>query len=178
MGPPVHMIIRSRRRTSSWKVRPRPPSTASRLCSTQGTSPGRGLDAHTHSGTLAADRSAGCRRRPPAPAPLLVSFCSRLGLPAGGTRMTSLLVVSGTQGIGLEIARRYVGEGWSVVLSGRDESEAKSVAEELGGDTRGIALDLSEPEHVAGALAEVTAIDHVVLSAISRDRNTIADYDI
>ena len=92
--------------------------------------------------------------------------------------MTSLLVVSGTQGIGLEIARRYAGEGWSVVLSGRDESEAKSVAEELGGDTRGIALDLSEPEHVAGALADVTAIDHVVLSAIARDRNTIADYDI
>ena len=92
--------------------------------------------------------------------------------------MTSLLVVSGTQGIGFEIARRYAGEGWSVVLTGRDESEAKSVAEELGGDTRGIALDLSEPEHVAAALADVTGIDHVVLSAISRDRNTIADYDI
>jgi len=92
--------------------------------------------------------------------------------------MTSLLVVSGTQGIGLEIARRYAGEGWSVVLTGRDESEAKSVAEELAGDTRGIALDLSEPEHIAGALADVTAVDHVVLSAISRDRNNISDYDI
>ena len=92
--------------------------------------------------------------------------------------MTSLLIVSGTQGIGLEIARRYAGEGWSVVLAGRDESHAKSVASEVGGDTRGIALDLSEPEQVAGALADVNAVDHVVLSAISRDRNTIADYDI
>jgi NAD(P)-dependent dehydrogenase (short-subunit alcohol dehydrogenase family) len=92
--------------------------------------------------------------------------------------MTSLLIVSGTQGIGLEIARRYVGEGWSVVLAGRDEGHAKSVAAELGGDTRGIALDLSEPEQIAGALTDITAVDHVVLSAISRDRNTIADYDI
>jgi NAD(P)-dependent dehydrogenase (short-subunit alcohol dehydrogenase family) len=92
--------------------------------------------------------------------------------------MTSLLIVSGTRGIGLEIARRYAGEGWSVVLAGRDESHTKSAAAEVGGDTHGIALDLSEPEQVAGALADVSAVDHVVLSAISRDRNTIADYDI
>ena len=42
----------------------------------------------------------------------------------------SLLVVSGTQGIGLEIARRYAGEGWSVVVAGRDGARAKSVAAE------------------------------------------------
>ena len=90
----------------------------------------------------------------------------------------SLLVVSGTQGIGLEIARRYAGEGWTVVVAGRDGARAKSVAAELGGDTRGIAVDLSEPEQIADALAEIDDVDHIVLSAIISRRNIIADYDI
>ena len=90
----------------------------------------------------------------------------------------SLLIVGGTHGIGLEIARRYAGEGWSVVLAGRDGAHAKSVAAELGGETRGIALDLSEPEQVADALADIGAVDHIVLSAIDRDTNMIDDYDI
>jgi NAD(P)-dependent dehydrogenase (short-subunit alcohol dehydrogenase family) len=92
--------------------------------------------------------------------------------------MTTLLIVSGTHGIGLEIARHYSGEGWSVVLAGRDGSHAKSVAEEIGGDTRGIALDLSEPEQIADALGEVGTVDHVILSAIARDANYVTDYDL
>jgi NAD(P)-dependent dehydrogenase (short-subunit alcohol dehydrogenase family) len=92
--------------------------------------------------------------------------------------MTSLLVVSGTYGIGKELAQRYADQGWSVVLAGRDASQAKSVAAEVGGDTRGIALDLSEPEQIADAVADIDAIDHIVLSAIARDRNNIANYDI
>jgi NAD(P)-dependent dehydrogenase (short-subunit alcohol dehydrogenase family) len=92
--------------------------------------------------------------------------------------MTALLIIGATQGIGKEIARRYAGQGWSVVLTGRDETAAKSVATELGGDTRGIALDLSEPELVADALADVGAVDHLVLAAIARDTNTIDNYSI
>jgi NAD(P)-dependent dehydrogenase (short-subunit alcohol dehydrogenase family) len=92
--------------------------------------------------------------------------------------MTTMLIVGGTHGIGLEVARRYAGEAWSVIVAGRDGSHAKSMAAEIGGDTRGIALDLSEPEEVAGALTDLDTVDHIVLSAIIRDTNTIADYDI
>jgi NAD(P)-dependent dehydrogenase (short-subunit alcohol dehydrogenase family) len=92
--------------------------------------------------------------------------------------MTSLLIVSGTKGLGNEIARRYAKEGWSVVLTGRHESHAKSVAAELGGDTRGIALDLSQPDAIADAVADVGAVDHLVLVAIARDTNTLDKYDI
>jgi NAD(P)-dependent dehydrogenase (short-subunit alcohol dehydrogenase family) len=92
--------------------------------------------------------------------------------------MTSLLIAGGTQGIGKEIARHYAQEGWSVVLSGRDGSHAKSAAADVGGDTRGIALDLSEPEQIADALVDVDVVDHVVLSAIARDLNYVTDYDI
>ena len=92
--------------------------------------------------------------------------------------MTTMLSVGGTHGIGLEVARRYAGEAWSVIVAGRDGSHAKSMAAEIGGDTRGIALDLSEPEAVAGALTDLDTVDHIVLSAIIRDTNMIADYDI
>jgi len=90
----------------------------------------------------------------------------------------ALLIVGGTHGMGKVIARHYAKQGWSVVLTGRDGSAAKSVATELGGDTRGIALDLSEPEQVADALADVAAVDHLVLAAIARDTNTLDNYDI
>ena len=92
--------------------------------------------------------------------------------------MTSLLIVSGTHGMGRMLAHRYADQGWSVVLAGRDESQSKSVDAVVGGDTRGIALDLSEPEQIADAVADIDVIDHIVLSAISRDRNNIANYDI
>jgi NAD(P)-dependent dehydrogenase (short-subunit alcohol dehydrogenase family) len=92
--------------------------------------------------------------------------------------MTSLLIVSGTHGIGKELARHYAGQGWSVVLAGRDGSHAKSVAEEIGGDTRGVSLDLSEPEQIADALTDVGQVDHIVLSAIARDLNYVTEYDI
>ena len=92
--------------------------------------------------------------------------------------MTAMIVVGGTSGLGLEIVRRYAGEGWSMVLTGRDAERAREVAADGGGQTRGLALDLSEPEKVADALAEVGPVDHVVLAAISRDANTVQDYDI
>ena len=91
---------------------------------------------------------------------------------------SSLLIVGGTHGIGTEIARHYAERGWSVVLAGRDESHAKSVAADVGGDTRGIALDLSEPEQIADVLTDVGAVDHVVLSAIARDLNYVTEYNI
>ena len=92
--------------------------------------------------------------------------------------MTSLLIAGGTRGIGTAIARHYAERGWSVVLTGRDGSHAKSVAAEVGGDASGIALDLSEPEQVANALADMGAVDHLVLAAIARDTNTLDNYNL
>ncbi len=96
--------------------------------------------------------------------------------------MTTLLMVGGTSGLGLAVCRRYAAEGWSVLLTGRDADRAEAVAadlaEEVNGDIRGLALDLSAPEQVAGALADVGAVDHLVLSAIARDASSVAAYDI
>jgi NAD(P)-dependent dehydrogenase (short-subunit alcohol dehydrogenase family) len=89
-----------------------------------------------------------------------------------------LLVAGGTGGLGREIVQYYADQGWSVVLTGRDAGRAAAMAAEIGGDTRGLALELAEPESIAAALSDVGLLDHVVITAIDRDANTVRDYDI
>jgi NAD(P)-dependent dehydrogenase (short-subunit alcohol dehydrogenase family) len=64
------------------------------------------------------------------------------------------------------------------VITGRDAAGAESVAAEIGGSTRGLSLDLAEPETIAAALADVGDVEHVVLAAIERDTNSVKDYDV
>jgi NAD(P)-dependent dehydrogenase (short-subunit alcohol dehydrogenase family) len=96
--------------------------------------------------------------------------------------VSSMVVVGGTSGIGRAIAQRAAGRGDEVVVTGRDPARTKAIAEEIGADVpgsaRGIALDISEPAGIADALADVGAVDHLVVAAIERDQNTAADYDV
>ncbi|NED94151.1 SDR family oxidoreductase [Phytoactinopolyspora alkaliphila] len=88
-----------------------------------------------------------------------------------------VLVVGGTSGIGLEVARHFAAAGDDVVLTGRDHGRAESVAKELGGTARGLALELTEVDAIATALTSVERVDHLVLSAVDRDHNTAAEYN-
>jgi NAD(P)-dependent dehydrogenase (short-subunit alcohol dehydrogenase family) len=90
----------------------------------------------------------------------------------------SVVVVGGTSGLGLEVARHYADQGREVVLSGRDAERAGAVAAKLGGNTRGIGLDLAEPGELADRLAGVEGVDHLVLAAIERDENRVSSFDL
>jgi NAD(P)-dependent dehydrogenase (short-subunit alcohol dehydrogenase family) len=90
----------------------------------------------------------------------------------------SVVIVGGTRGIGREIARVFAERGRDVVLTGRDEANARAVAEEIGGDARGLGLDLAQPAEIAARLADVGPVDHLVLAAIDRDANTAREYDL
>jgi NAD(P)-dependent dehydrogenase (short-subunit alcohol dehydrogenase family) len=92
--------------------------------------------------------------------------------------MSSFVIVGGTSGLGLEIARYYASGGHRVTLTGRDAGRAAAAAKEVGGDTTGLALDLAAPKDIAPALAGIDAVDGLVLAAIERDVNTVADYDV
>jgi NAD(P)-dependent dehydrogenase (short-subunit alcohol dehydrogenase family) len=92
--------------------------------------------------------------------------------------MGAVVVVGGTSGLGLEVARHYAASGRPVVIAGRDAERAGEVAGTLGAACRGLALDLARPHGIAGALAEVGAVDHLVLAAIERDANTATEYDV
>jgi NAD(P)-dependent dehydrogenase (short-subunit alcohol dehydrogenase family) len=90
----------------------------------------------------------------------------------------SVVVVGGTRGLGRELAQFYADQGRDVVISGRDAAAAEACASEMGGSTRGIGLDLAEPNTIAGRLAEIDEVEFLVLAAIERDTNTVKDYDI
>jgi NAD(P)-dependent dehydrogenase (short-subunit alcohol dehydrogenase family) len=87
------------------------------------------------------------------------------------------VVIGGTSGIGLELARHFAGKGHHVVLSGRDEQRAQGIAKEIGDNVRGIGLDLTRPAEIAERLASVERVDDLVLAAIQRDSNMVRDYD-
>ena len=89
-----------------------------------------------------------------------------------------VLIVGGTGGIGRALAERYASLESEVVLTSRSAARAQATAAELGGNTRGIALDIAEPENIAAQLADVGEIDRLLIVAIERDYNTIRDYDI
>ncbi|HEU4946321.1 MAG TPA: SDR family oxidoreductase [Kribbella sp.] len=92
--------------------------------------------------------------------------------------MPSLVVIGGTSGIGRHLAQRAADRGDSVVITGRDPDRTSEIAKEIGGSTRGVALDLTEPAELANRLADVEAVDQLVLAAIDRDANTARDYHL
>ncbi len=91
---------------------------------------------------------------------------------------SSVVVVGGTSGLGLEVARHYAQAGRKVVVTGRSASRASAAAQEVGGATTGIGFDLAVPEAIGPALAEVGVVDRLVLAAIERDNNPVRNYDI
>jgi len=90
----------------------------------------------------------------------------------------SILIVGGSAGIGLELAKDLVAGGDEVIVTSRSQETAEEVAAQLGSGARGIAVDVSEPEGLAEQLASVPRIDGLVLGAIERDANTVREYDI
>jgi NAD(P)-dependent dehydrogenase (short-subunit alcohol dehydrogenase family) len=92
----------------------------------------------------------------------------------------SVVIVGGTAGIGLALARRYAGDGRRVVITGRDAGRAREVAATVTG-TAGVearGFDLAEPAAIDDALAGVDRVDRLVLAAIERDDNAVREYDV
>lgn len=90
----------------------------------------------------------------------------------------AVVVVGGTRAIGLEICRHFADAGDEVVLTGRDPESVQAAVDQLGGRVSGVSFDLSEPISIAPALADVGPVRRLVLAAIDRDANSVADYDI
>jgi NAD(P)-dependent dehydrogenase (short-subunit alcohol dehydrogenase family) len=92
--------------------------------------------------------------------------------------VTSVVIVGGTSGIGLGLARAYANRGEHVVITGRDAERCDGIAAGISATVGTCALDLAEPERIAASLEAVGAVDRLVLAAIERDQNTVADYDL
>jgi len=92
--------------------------------------------------------------------------------------VTSVVIVGGTSGIGLGLARAYANRGEHVVITGRDAERCDGIAAGISATVGTCVLDLAEPESIVQSLESVGAVDRLVLAAIERDQNTVADYDL
>ncbi len=90
----------------------------------------------------------------------------------------TVLVVGGTGGLGRELARHYHEQGNPVIITGRDPDRSVTIAAEVGEGVTGLGFDLSQPESIAGALADVGSVSRLLLVAIARDNNPIREYTI
>ena len=90
----------------------------------------------------------------------------------------SVVVIGGNRGIGRAIAQHYADAGDAVVISCTDPQRATLAAAEIGGRTTGIALDLTRPTEIQGALSGVGPVRFLVIVAIDRDDNRVAEYSI
>ena len=90
----------------------------------------------------------------------------------------NVLIVGGTAGLGREVAAHYQLRGDPVIITGRDADRSSAVAAELGDGVTGLGFDLSQPETIAPALADVGSVSRLVMTSILRDKNPVREYKI
>lgn len=90
--------------------------------------------------------------------------------------MRTTVIVGGTSGIGLELAKDVIARGDAAIITGRDQQRTDEIAASIG--ATGVALDISEPHGIVAQLAPVGEVHGLVLAAIERDANTARDYDV
>ncbi|MEV6022149.1 SDR family oxidoreductase [Streptomyces sp. NPDC052036] len=92
--------------------------------------------------------------------------------------MTTSIIVGGSGALGRVLAQRFADRGDAVILTSRTRARADAVAAEIAGAVRGLAIDLSRPETIAGALVDVGDVDNLVITGVPEGFNTLADFDI
>ena len=75
------------------------------------------------------------------------------------------LVTGANTGIGKEIARQLAAAGLTVYAGSRDAGRGQRAVEEIGGDTRLLVLDVTDPATVADAASRIDALDILVNNA-------------
>src|SRR5437660_1120 len=87
-----------------------------------------------------------------------------------------VVIVGGTAGLGRGVAVACQAAGCTVTITGRDQMRVAEVAQELGPEVRGVALDVANSASITEAFVRLERIDHLVLVAIERYHNTIREY--
>lgn len=94
--------------------------------------------------------------------------------------MGRTIVITGAgAGLGRALARRFAGEGETVVLLGRTLSKVQALAEELGGDAFAVECDVSSADSVRQAFAAIAGrhpkIDVLINNAAVYEPFTVAE---
>jgi NAD(P)-dependent dehydrogenase (short-subunit alcohol dehydrogenase family) len=96
---------------------------------------------------------------------------------AASLQGSDVVVIGGSSGIGLAVARLAVGAGARVTIAGRDQERLDGAVASLGGGASGVALDIADEGAVAALFADVDHVDHVAILAGTHVAGTLADLD-
>jgi len=92
--------------------------------------------------------------------------------------MTTSVIVGGGSGLGHAIARGLADRGDDVVVTSRDRTRADAATRQIGPTARGLSLDLSQPETIAAALADIVRVDALVITAVEEAFTSLREFDI
>ena len=76
----------------------------------------------------------------------------------------TVVVLGGSSGVGLEVVRRAAAAGARVIAVARDGKRLGAALEGVGGLVRGVALDATDRSALAAFFAQVSTVDHLVLT--------------
>jgi NAD(P)-dependent dehydrogenase (short-subunit alcohol dehydrogenase family) len=81
------------------------------------------------------------------------------------TTIQHAVIIGGSSGIGLATARKLLGPGMKVTITGRNEEKLNSAWKSLGGAADKAAFDASKPDQVRQFFERLGPFDHLVLAA-------------
>jgi NAD(P)-dependent dehydrogenase (short-subunit alcohol dehydrogenase family) len=82
-----------------------------------------------------------------------------------GLQHKRVIVLGGSSGIGLEVAKQAGSQGASVIIASSSAERVQKAVESIGGDAQGQAIDLSDERAVATFFSKLGAFDHLVFTA-------------
>src|SRR5260370_36960860 len=81
-----------------------------------------------------------------------------------GLQNKGVVVLGGSSGIGLEVAKQAVSQGASVVIASSSAERVQKAVESVGGKAQGQAIDVSDERAVATFFSKLGTFDHFVFN--------------
>ncbi|HMJ20283.1 MAG TPA: SDR family NAD(P)-dependent oxidoreductase, partial [Terriglobales bacterium] len=82
-----------------------------------------------------------------------------------GLQHKRVIVLGGSSGIGLEVAKQAASQGASVVIASSSAERVEKAVESVGGEAQGQAVDVSDERAVATFFSKLGTFDHLVFTA-------------
>jgi NAD(P)-dependent dehydrogenase (short-subunit alcohol dehydrogenase family) len=77
----------------------------------------------------------------------------------------TIVVLGGSSGIGLATAQAAASEGADVIIASGNQKRIDAVLKTLPGNSRGIAVDLSQEENICAFFGQLGTLDHLIYTA-------------